>query len=314
MGTPNYIILSAGQKWNFYSWFKLLDKSNIRFINNIYPRILKKLWSYEWLRNAFFCQIFWLPYIKSILKIKSTPTVLIIYDWGDITLSPYCINRLKHNYPKLKVVYIFTNIVNISGAKTFNLLNSLKDTYDQIFAFDPIDAEKYGFNYSKLIYTAELPCASDSPNIDLFYVGQAKDRHDKLIEIYKDAKKAGLKCLFFIAGVPEDEQYKTEDIFYNHYLDYGRVLEYMSNAKCIVDVIQGNSSGLTIKTCEAVVLDKKLITTNTTVKDEPFYNPANILVYTGIEDLNEFISTDSTAYSESDKYEFSPQRLFNQIN
>ena len=253
-----YIILNAEHEWNYFSWKNVLSNQNIHFINKLYSRFLKKLWSYRWLRKSLFCQIFWLPYIKYVLKIKEVPTVLIVYDWGDLTLSPYCIGQLKKCHPQLKVIYIFTNIVNISGAKTFHLLNSLKDSYDQIFAFDPVDAKKYGFNYAKLIYTASFPCSHKAPELDIFYVGQAKDRYDKLLEIYRRAKKVGLKCKFFIVGVPAEKQYKADDIFYDQYLDYGMVLNYMSNSKCIIDVIQGNSSGLTIKTCEAVVLDKNL--------------------------------------------------------
>ena len=49
----------------------------------------------------------------------------------------------------------------------------------------------------------------------MFYIGQAKDRHHKLIQIFKDAISNGLHCLFYITGVPEKEQYTHENIIYN---------------------------------------------------------------------------------------------------
>ena len=309
-----YIVINAGHEWNRYCWSGVKNLDNIRFIHSIFNPMVGRFWNYHFFRSDIFIRLFWIPYIQHILNISSEPITLIVYDWGPITLSRTLIAGLRKNHPNLKIVYVFTNIVKITGATTHNLFGTLKDDYDIVFAFDPQDAKKYGFEYSKLIYTAKLPEKDDSSHeYDIFYVGQAKDRHEKLIEIFKDAVSAGLKCRFYIHGVPENEQFLHNDIIYNQRLSYGEVLDYMGKSKCIVDAIQGESAGLTIKTCEAVVLDRKLITTNENVVNEPFFKPSNILVYKKGVDLKSFMDTEFIPYTEKDRYEFSPQRLFHQI-
>lgn len=314
MESKKFIVLSAGQEWNYFSWSGVFNDKDIKFIKTLFPRILNKIWWIDAFRYRLFCDIFWIPYIKYKLKISKYPTTLFIYDWGALTVGPYCIKQIRDNFPNLKLVYIFTNIIKISGAKTYRLLPNLKTTYDVICAFDPLDAKRYGFEYSKLIYTLTANNERlDGAIYDIFYVGQAKDRHDKLIQIYKNAVSQGLKCRFYITGVPENEQYKNEDIIYNQPIKYAKVIDFMKKSKCIVDAIQGESAGLTIKTCEAVLLNKKLITTNTNLQKESFYRKSNILIYTGIEDLKAFLNLDFVPYSNKDRFEFSPYRLFKQI-
>lgn len=315
-----YVILSAFHEWNYYSWLSVKKDSSVvlmtKYSEFLKNRIFRWMWRRRTFRKSFLVKYFWFPYICNVLNIQKHPSVLLVYDWHPISYSPLLIRFLKEKYSDLTVVYCFTNVVRVSGAKQFCLIDSLKTTYDQIYAFDPKDAKKYGFQYSKLIYAPgkfyEVP--REKTEYDLFYIGKAKDRYPILIEILKKAKSEGLKCKFFITGVPEEDQYEDKDITYNKRLSYGEVLEYIMRSNCIVDAIQRDSCGLTIKTCEAIVLGKKLITTNHTVKEEPFFRESNILIYDEFKSIKEFINRPFITYSNSDKYEFSPYRLFNQIS
>lgn len=313
-----YIILSAGQEWNAYSWQSLNNSQSIDFIEdlNIFPnKILRKLWCKSKYRTRFLVRIFWEPIIRRLLKLDSRDTIIIVYDWNRLTHCPYLFKLIKKRYPNIRIVYCFTNIIKITGAKKFGLLSSLKETYDQIFAFDKEDSKKYGFDHSNLIYTPIIYHNTNDKisKYDLFYVGQAKDRLDKLIQIFKHAKSEGLKCKFFITGVEPNDMYEDIDITYNHQLPYGEVLEYIKQSTAIVDAIQSDSTGLTIKTCEAVLWGKKLITTNLHVELESFFHKSNILIYTSESQLKNFISLPFIPYNEKDIYEFSPNRLFSQI-
>lgn len=312
-GEPLYIVVSAGQEWNRHSWSGISSDRRIKFIDSLISPFLQKFWRRRPFRCKLLCDIFWLPYIKRVSRITRNTRVLLIYDWALLTQSPYCIKKLKECYPDTVMAYIYSNIVDISGSKVYGLLDSLKNTYDRIFAFDKLDAGKYGFEHSNLIYTVKPVPVPEEYEYDLFYVGQAKDRHDRLIEIFKAAKSAGLRCRFYITGVPEEKQYPDSNIVYNSPLPYQEVLELMGKSKCLVDAIQGNSSGLTIKTCEAVMLDKKLITTNANVASEAFFKKHDILIYTGKENLREFMDAEFIPYTENDKEAFSPYLLFRRI-
>lgn len=319
MTHTKYIILSAFHEWNYYSWLSMTKDSSVRLFSKysefIKNNIFRWLWSRSPFRKKLLVKYFWLPYICKVLDIREYPTVLVVYDWHPISYSPQLVQLLKEKYIKLTVVYCFTNVIRISGAKQFGLIDSLKTTYDQVYAFDPQDANKYGFFYSRLIYSPGKDFEGNSENIkyDLFYIGKAKDRLRVLIEIFKKAQIEGLRCKFFITGVADQDQYKHDDITYNKRLSYKEVLEYIKHSACLVDAIQSESLGLTIKTCEAVVLEKKLITTNQSVKSEVFYEDSNILVYRHNESIKEFMNKPFKPYEQSDKYEFSPYRLMKQI-
>lgn len=121
-----------------------------------------------------------------------------------------------------------------------------------------------------------------------------------------------MKCDFTIVGVPEDKR-KYKDVIKYKPVSYDEAIKGMENAKCIVDIIQGNSTGLTIKNCEALAFDRKLITSNHNVREVEFYHPENICVYTPEMSIKKFLDTPFVAYSEIEKSYFSPKRLFDKI-
>ena len=210
---------------------------------------------------------------------------------------------------------MFTNVARISGASDHNLLDELTFTYDIVFAFDKLDSKKYGFNYNPLIYTAKLPETNESSikDSDLFYIGLAKDRLSVLLEIFEKAKKQGLKCDFNIVGVPDAFQKYSNEIKYNTPMKYSEVLQHIKHTKCLVDVIQGNSTGYTIKTAEAIVLGRKLITTNINIEREPFYSSDKILIYPQRDLSKDFILSDYGVEENAGKHYFSPDVLINKI-
>ena len=123
-----------------------------------------------------------------------------------------------------------------------------------------------------------------------------------------------MKCDFTIVDVPEGEQRHAEVIKYNVKLPYGEVIEKIKRSRCLVDVIQGESSGLTIKTVESVVYDKKLLTTNENVKKEDFYKSQNILIYDKRKPIRDFLDIPLIPNTQKEKSVFSPDYLFCLIN
>lgn len=308
-----HIVVTAGFEWAKYSWLEAINNNDIHFILNIFPPLIKRIWWKLPIHNKFFVKML-IPYVKKQLGLKKVPTKLIIYDRTPLTSSPELIQALKKENKDLKVYYLYSDIVKLSGSVQLDILNSLKETYDDVFTFDPKDAIKHQFKYFGLVYSPSITMKKDVPIIyDLFYVGQAKDRYETLLEIYNKAKNENLKCKFFITGVPIEKQINSEDIIYNTTISYEEVLNYISQSRCIVDAIQRNSTGLTIKTCESVVFDRKLITTNEQVSKENFYNKSNIMLYHNNNSISEFLSLEFKPYSMEDKYQFSYKHFFESL-
>lgn len=317
----NYIVLSGGFEWCYYCWKDYVTThDNVRFYRYRFPlecqqyliKFIKKIYhpkGYCFLRPAI------RPILLYSLPLrKGNENVVIFYDWNYLPTDKKYLDGIRKIDPQVKLVYVFTNIVKITGANKWGILDKLNKWFDAVFAFDPLDAKRYGFHYNRLIYTTPKEDPEIFEDNDLFYIGKAKDRFDILMEIYEKACDEGLKCDFTIVDVPKEMQRHSDVIRYNVNVSYGEVIKRIKRSKCLVDVIQGESSGLTIKTVESVVYDKKLLTTNENVKNECFYKNQNIMIYDKNISIRDFLNQPSIHNTFEDKHVFSPDNLFEQID
>lgn len=244
--------------------------------------------------------------------------VFLIFDRNILGSKYSFLQSIRKKYLKAKIVYIFTNIAKITGASERGYLDKLNDWYDVVFAFDPEDAKKYGFSYSPLIYDADPNYKreeKESKEDLVFYVGQAKDRLTGLLSCFEKLKQLGIKTDFHIANVKEEDIKYSDEIIYNKFMPYAECVDSIQKATCLIDVIQGESTGLTIKTCEAVCYDKKLITTNKHVVEYPFYDPRYIRVVESPDDIDESFFTENkdVHYSEEGKAYFSADSFLKRV-
>ena len=186
--------------------------------------------------------------------------------------------------------------------------------YDVVYAFDPSDAPKYNFHYHPLLYSKVADEKPVKEKKQVFYVGKAKDRYQMLVNVYERLEKLNVHKNFYIFGVEDDKQVYNDKIKYNNYIPYSECIKNIKESNCLLDIIQGESEGFTIKVCEAVMYDKLLITTNTKVVDAPFYNPDYILVIRDENDITkEFFDNKKVAYSKEGKEVFSVETFVKHI-
>lgn len=321
-------ILGNGVDWCEISLRGLLKNDNIYLINKKIPvkgkfksKVAKYYFSYNLnkkikmpLKNIWYKDIY--NYVINNSDINDE-IFFLIYDHnvfgGEYTFIKYLKKKIKN----VKLYYIFTNIVKYTAAYEKSYVDKLNEWYDNVFAFDPVDSQKYDFDYSPLIYDVDDDYIPNS-NIknSVFYVGQAKDRLKMLIKSYEKLQKLGIECNFYIAGVNKCDQKYNNRIFYNKYITYSEAVNFIKTSSCLIDIIQEDSTGLTIKTCEAVIYDKKLITTNKHVKEYPFYDPRYIRIIDTIDDIDMefFINNNQVKYSTDQKKYFSGENLLKKIN
>ncbi len=322
------IVLSNSTEWCYYSWKGVLSDKNICFFRDGIPLksegLLKKIWIKHFftLKKDSTCKYplrsIWYQRMCNDMGLNESGNFTIItYDWNRLAIDQFFYLYIRRNYPNVKLVYLFSNIVKITGANTYGYLNDLKSYFDVIFAFDKCDAEKYGFRYSPLVYVGNGELPKTETDVDLFYIGHAKDdnRLNLLLDIYEKAEREGLRCDFHIVGVESAKQKFSDKIKYNKRMGYFEALQRINKARCLVDVIQEDSTGLTIKTCESVLYNKKLITTNSAVTSESFYSKDRILLYdkSRPEGLRAFIESNFNPYTKEDQQIFSPYVLFKEI-
>lgn len=255
-------------------------------------------------------------YIKANVKNKKN-FFLLIYDhnvWGGEESFIYYIKKI---YPNIKIGYIFTNIISKSAAKEKGYVERLSEWYDVVFAFDPEDAKVYNFAYSPLIYDPEIKIDKTiSSENSVFYIGQAKDRLPILINVYEKLNKLKIKTNFHIVGVADSDKKYSNSIIYNRYIPYSQALTYINESTCLLDVIQGESTGLTIKVCEAIVHNKKLITTNENIKEYPFYDARFIKIIKKADEIDYGFFKENliTNYSNVGKKYFSVNAFIDRLN
>lgn len=322
------VILGNGAEWCERSLNKLIKMQNVSFFNKRLPinnelllQIARIHYSYkinEYV-NLPFKNIWYKKFAKDLgLDKNASQSILILYDRNILGGEQNFLEYIKKNYPNTKLIYMFTNIVKFTGAQEKNYVHHLKKWYDIVFAFDPIDAQKYGFEYSPLIYDADEKYINKNKKYvpsNIFYVGQAKDRLNLLISTFEKLKLMNIKLDFNIVKVPEEKQKYCEEITYNKLLSYDEVLHRINNSTCLVDIIQGESAGLTIKNCEAICYNKKLITTNKHIKDYPFFDSRFIRVIESINDIDlDFFEQNTEVFYEKENDYFSAQQFLNRLS
>ena len=166
--------------------------------------------------------------------------------------------------------------------------------------FDSRDAQRYGFDLVPQVYCRpddELRHKLDTEKFeaDYFFVGADKNRQEKLTRFISRAEDEGLKGHLHLihdrhsAGITEElaQYYKTENMAYADYLDT------LARSRAVLEILQPGQTGMTMRTLEALFLNRKLITDNPEARNFPFYHRDNIYIIGEDNDrsLHEFLAT-----------------------
>ena len=205
---------------------------------------------------------------------------------------PEFIKYLKNKYKDSNFVFYFSDTVE----SKINVIPSLdieylKQNFDLVLSYNQQDVEKYNLEYSS-IYYSKIPekwieTLSKYPEVDVLFIGAARNRLPEIESAFQKLTNAGLKCYFYVVCNRVSEKFGVEGIEYsmkampfNEYL--GRTLA----AKCILEIIDPNTVGCTLRFWEAVMYDKKLITNYKFLQENMFYNPLYMQYYSSIDDID----------------------------
>ena len=238
-------------------YIRLTDKDlRSRLFNKLILLARKKSWFFPRLLK-------FIPAFHQLRTISQGDTV-IIFDIDDLTFIKY----LKFSIPDSVRLHVFywNPIEKMFGANTQSAIYSLKDMGAVISTFDKKDAGSYQLTY-KNQFIRPLPIQSTGPEYDYYFIGQSKGREKVLERITNQLKAEGFDGLCLIP------QSSKEQISYQE--NIGNVL----NSKCLIEIVQEGQSGITLRALEALVYQKKLITTCKDIVNYDFYHPKNILIW-----------------------------------
>jgi hypothetical protein len=145
--------------------------------------------------------------------------------------------------------------------------------FDRILSFDPGDCEKYGFDFQCNFYYYENQ-ASET-RYQVYNLSSLDERKEIMEEIAMALEGLGLSYLF--KGFNK-KPFKNPYIQYTERISYQNMLNEASHCNVVLDVTKPGQKGLTFRPFEALGLNKKLITTNSAIKDYEFYDPENVVI------------------------------------
>lgn len=195
---------------------------------------------------------------------------IIIFDKYDIFLSLL---------PFVDSKKIFLYMWNSLGIKQGNFLKALNKVWNKrMYTFDSGDAKRYQLEYNTQFYFFDK-IELQKEGKGLFFIGQDKERYHLLKNLKQVCLEHNLVYDFKI--VPSlDASYDEadKDLIYNGFLPYDQVRASVKKCEAVVDLVQKGQVGLTIRSMEAMLYNKKIITNNASLKEQPFFNENMIFI------------------------------------
>ncbi len=247
-------------------YYDIVDVRNLYRKSGLIGRIIRKFLSKLGLSTISFCD----NWIQDIDK----------YD--KIIIHANIINRTIPHYLRERgyngrIIYWYWNPVET----TVNP-NSVDKNSCEIWSFSRCDCEKYNLNYnSTYFFITDSNSYRIENKYDVFFIGKDKGRAEYLLNLKNIFEADKLKCNFIVV---KDETSKLANSFYSTAINYNNVVMLTKQSKVILEILQDGQTGESLRTMESVFFQKKLITNNKCIIQEPYYNKDYIFVL-GIDDI-----------------------------
>ncbi len=232
-------------------------------------------------------------------------------------LSEGLYDALKKSFPGSRTVVVFTDLLaRESRFEKMVTEGRAESCADLLCTFDPGEAEKYGLTY------LELPAPGLSERVisaeeewDVVFIGRVKDRFDKIMRAWNDLSARGLRCGFFLYDVPEERRGELpEGMIMPEWMSYGEYLEREAKGRIILEIVQGGSTGSTLRVNEAVMMGKKLISDNPHLKNSAAWDENNMFVFKDTGDIPDgFLFSPAEEYSEKTKNSLSAEAFMDRV-
>lgn len=213
--------------------------------------------------------------------------------------TPTYVEWLRKKKPNADIVFWYWNI-----AKNTVSPDALNAKWCRKWSFSRLDCKEYGMKFNPLPYFYELILEQQEIKYDIIFVGKDKGRLPVLLDLKETFEQKGLKVKFIIS--PTNSYTKNSE--YSPAISYMESVRLGMQSKAVLDYIEINNSGQSLRVVEALFQKEKIITNSILISDYDFYCPENIFILgrDNMEDLPKFLNT---PYKEVDpkiveQYEF----------
>jgi hypothetical protein len=260
---------------------------------------------FKFLRRLYF--LICLPkfrYIRKELKTVNNLKYDVLFAVNAHIVCNYLFRKLKNENPGLySVLYLWDSFSMFNWTKELRFFN-------KVYTFDRDDSIKYKIEYKPNFYIKGNNNAIHKTEFDLFFVGKFSPerltRIDKMLNLSDDSEIQyfirlwpGYKMLFhnhFIYGFIKKFNFKRtwvkdyilnyeafegiirRDFLVTNSLDHEAVQHNLLCSNVILDLPYKLQTGYTHRLIEALANGKKIITTNSRIREEAFYDARQIRI------------------------------------
>ena len=264
----------------------------------------------------------WLPFKEiwkkfySLHKYKydEKETYYILFMNGSLKyhFSKEYLRKLKENHPNIKLVMIlYDSFSNPSAKRSIDFIPE----FDYIFSFDQGDCEKYGFERIYSTFSKpEFVKVDESKKSAAFFIGYGIGRLKILQDSFLRITSEVRNCKFYIAGVKEDQKKNIPGVWYNVTMPYSEELEMAYNTECIVEIVKEGQTGVSLRTCEAIAFNKKLLTNNTSLRNMQIYDKRYMQIFKNPQDIDVDFLKRKIEVNYGDTDYFSPLKIIDKLS
>ena len=212
---------------------------------------------------------------------------------------------LKKKNPKARMVFCYVNPIESSKIE----LEKVREAGFEVWSYGDKQCEKYGVKqftsfYCKSMYRDALK-KENVCYYDLIFIGKDKGRREQLRSLIRENGWEQLNWRLYFTRDHIWEIYKKG---YEKKVTYREVQCMQREAKAILEITPSEDVDITMRTTDAMILGKKLVTNSKNASQKEYYHPDNIFII-GVdapERLPEFLKAEYHPVSGEilDKYRF----------
>ncbi len=232
---------------------KFIKKAGLGFINRRYKK-----------QFAF----------NTILSCPGGHDVVLVIKGENLTVET--LEHLKKSNPGARfILYLWDNLKKIEN-RSF-----LLSRFDKIASFDRKDCLEYPELFFRPLFYLKREHPVEALKYDISFIGEDRPgRYGFLIKV-SDALSGNLNVYLrlksSILRVLID-RVMGRNICHNKQLPYREFCDIMQNSRSVLDVVEYNQSGLTMRTIEALAMGKHLFTTNAEIAASPHISPGTYTI------------------------------------
>lgn len=207
---------------------------------------------------------------------------------------------LREKYKNCLIAVYYGDLVS----RHFCSISDVKKNCDAVFSFDSDDAKEHDLvwllePFSSSVLNLDIVSEKNNPiKWDVTFVGRAKNRYEKIIELYELLIDSGLKCDFHITGVQKNNRRYTDNIGYSA-LDFSDILRHVAASKCVAEIMQDKGISPTTRYTEAMLFNKNLLTDCKYFEKEMNRSP-NIIYFNDVAELTSEMICETRVYHPFD--------------